>query len=368
MKMLFGEQYIDGLGGKLHLFNPEIFIDHEKDGRSGHCGHALIEFESGKIMAFYSNTSAKRFSGHSAYGWVEYKISTDYGKTWSGRKILDFSYKEFIDGIHTVSVEKAVVCNDGSIVIFCLMNSAETVACYEPYDVPVYLISNDQGKTWSEPFLLLNEKGRVYDAIYKDGSIYALMFCNDAKEHFWGSKDEHLYKIYKSDDNGKSFYEHSVVEFPSTLGLAYGSMIFTPNDELLVYAYDLNDEFNMPCMISDDFGKNWREFKKSFMAKKIRNPQVNILDGQYILHGRAGENEAGTGAFVFYTSANGIDWDEGTILVEDRPACFYSNNLLVKFPDGHNKMLVQYSENYNDPKPGVWSGQVNVMHMWIEKK
>ena len=95
MKMLFGEQYIDGLGGKLHLFNPEIFIDHEKDGRSGHCGHALIEFEPGKIMAFYSNTSAKRFSGHSAYGWVEYKISTDYGKTWSDRKILDFSYKEF---------------------------------------------------------------------------------------------------------------------------------------------------------------------------------------------------------------------------------------------------------------------------------
>lgn len=274
--------------------------------------------------------------------------------------------KEFLDGIHTVSVEKAVACNDGSIVIFCLMNSANTIPCYEPYDIPKYLISRDGGKSWSEPVDLLNHKGRVYDAVYKDGEIYVLVFCNDAGEYFWGSKKEHIYRIYKSSDNGKNFYEHSVVDFPSTTGLAYGNMIFTQKNELIVYAYDVNDELNMPCMISDDSGKTWRISGKSFVAKKIRNPQVNILDGQYILHGRAGENEAGTGAFVIYTSKNGIDWDDGKILVEGRPASFYSNNLVIRFPDGRDRMLVQYSENYNDPELGVWSGQVNVMHMWIE--
>ena len=39
---------------------------------------------------------------------------------------------------------------------------------------------------------------------------------------------------------------------------------------------------------------------------------------------------------------------------------------VIKCADGKNRMLVQYSENYNDPAPGKWSGQVNVMHMWIE--
>ena len=94
--------------------------------------------------------------------------------------------------------------------------------------------------------------------------------------------------------------------------------------------------------------------------------QVGILDGQYILHGRAGENEAGSGAFVFYTSADGILWDGGKILVDGRPACFYSNNLTIRCPDGKERMLVQYSENYNDPQPGVWTAQCNTMHLWLE--
>lgn len=143
-------------------------------------------------------------------------------------------------------------------------------------------------------------------------------------------------------------------------------MIFTPDGRLIVYAYNEKDELNMDCMISYDNGKTWAEYKKSYVSNKIRNPQVNILDGQYILHGRAGESEAGTGSFVFYTSADGINWDEGKILVNGRPACFYSNNLVVTCPDGKDRMLVQYSENYNDPKEGVWSGQVNAMHMWVE--
>ena len=71
-------------------------------------------------------------------------------------------------------------------------------------------------------------------------------------------------------------------------------------------------------------------------------------------------------SFIIYTSKDGLIWDEGKILVENRPACFYSNNLVVKFPDNKKRMLVQYSENYNDPVKGVWNAQVNVMHLWIE--
>ena len=51
--------------------------------------------------------------------------------------------------------------------------------------------------------------------------------------------------------------------------------------------------------------------------------------------------------------------------VDSGMAVLYSNNLVVKLPDGKNSMLVQYSENYNDPNPGVWTGQVNVMNIWL---
>jgi len=32
-----------------------VFVNHEINGRSGHLGHALVEYEEGKILAFYPN-------------------------------------------------------------------------------------------------------------------------------------------------------------------------------------------------------------------------------------------------------------------------------------------------------------------------
>lgn len=53
------------------------------------------------------------------------------------------------------------------------------------------------------------------------------------------------------------------------------------------------------------------------ILQKIRNPQVAILDDQFILHGR----EAGDiNAFVLYTSEDGILWDEGHRIVDYHPA------------------------------------------------
>ena len=232
--------------------------------------------------------------------------------------------------------------------------------------------SEDGGETWSEPYELCPYKGRVYDAVRFGDAILILHFCNEGVdrvegiEGFAGSAPEHVYRLYRSDDNGKTFYEQCVVPFPDTYGRAYGNLIVRPDGTLVAYAYNVNDQYNMDYVISPDGGKTWTQSGVSYVAKRIRNPQVGLLDGQYILHGRAGENEAGSGAFVFYTSADGITWDEGRILVDGRPACFYSNNLTVRTPDGKERMLVQYSENYNDPKPGVWSAQVNIMHLWVE--
>ena len=178
------------------------------------------------------------------------------------------------------------------------------------------------------------------------------------------------YRLFKSTDNCRTFEEVGVVPFADTLGRAYGNMIVTPEGKLIVYAYNVNDEQNLDYIVSEDFGQTWGKSEVCFVEKRIRNPQVGILDGQYILHGRAGKTESGTAWFVLYTSQNGIEWDEGTVLIGHRPASFYSSNLTVTLPNGKQRMFVKYSENYSiDPEDlnrPIWDGKVNSMLFTID--
>lgn len=349
------EQIIHGAVRDIHLSQPVVHVDNQARGRSGHMTHAMLELASGKILDFNSNCSAIRGNGHSVCGWVEYRYSEDGGETFGPIHEFPYSKESLLEGIYTISVEKAVVCDDNTIVALCLRNAGyDTPIWCEPWDTPYVSRSEDGGRTWSEPVEMCPYPGRIYDALYKDGAIYVLEFCN---EHFIGSAPEHQYRIFKSDDNGKTFYEHSVVGMEDTTGLGYGAMTFLEDDRLIVYGYDSQHEEYMPYAISADFGKTWTETGKSCVGKKIRNPQIGILDGQYILHGRAG---AGPG-FVLYTSADGIHWDEGHLLDTEKHSCYYSNNVVVHStqPGGKDRLLVQFSETYE-------SARVNVMHMMIE--
>ena len=40
-----------------------MFVDHEKNQRSGHLSHALVEYKKGHIMAFYSNCRENATNG-----------------------------------------------------------------------------------------------------------------------------------------------------------------------------------------------------------------------------------------------------------------------------------------------------------------
>lgn len=366
MRPLIHAQILHGTVRDLRLSEPEIYADQEALGRSGHVGHAMTEFAPGKILDFSPNTSGKRLCGHAAFGWMDVRVSEDWGRTFGPARKLPYSWETLLDGVQTISVEKAVTAPDGSITAFCLRNSQRDPVCCEPWDTPTRIRSEDGGATWSEPAEVSPYRGRIYDALVHDGAVYFLLFCNDAEVDFCGNRPEHVYRLYRSRDCGRTFSEVCVVPFPDTLSRGYGNMTVSPAGELIVYAYNRNDQEGMDYIVSPDWGTTWTKSGVSRVAKKIRNPQVGILDGQYILHGRAGENEAGSGAFVFYTSADGILWDEGKILVDGRPACFYSNNLTIRCPDGKERMLVQYSENYNDPQPGVWTAQCNTMHLWLE--
>lgn len=327
---------------------PVLYVDNEKRKRSGHMTHAMVEFAPNAFIDFNSNCSAERWDGHMPYGWVEYRISKDSGNTYSEAKALDYSVKSFLDGIHTISVEKAVGCSDGTIVAFCLRNSALDPSFCEPWDTPTVIRSMDQGETWTEPIECIPYKGRIYDALYHQGNIYVLIFCN---EHFWGANEEHQYRIYKSEDNGQTFTEVSVIPF-DTLRRGYGAMIFDVDNRLHVYAYNESDESVIDHAISNDFGKTWVVLEPCTVSKGVRNPQIAFIDGVFILHGRS----ATWDSFVFYTSTDATNWDEGTEVIKTAPVGqYYSNNINLKDGEG-NFLLVQYSESYV-------RSRVNVKHM-----
>ena len=347
---------------KVTFGSVETFVDHAKKQRSGHLGHAMVECKDGSLLAFYSNCSGTHGfefggAGHTMYGWVEYKRSNDRGQTWEEAKILDYSYEMFIDGVYKIGCEKAVVCDDGTIVLFCLRSIGKY---FEPYATPVCLLSHDNGETWSEPIDVSDERGRIYDAIYRDGRVYVLEFCNSTDKGFTCNEEGKFYKIFASDNNGKSFYEYSVLPF-KTMGHAYGNMIFRQDGSLVFYGYNVDDEYNLTGLVSEDSGKTWSEPFKIPVAKIARNPQVGYVNGVYILHARS---EHGVN-FVFYTSNDAIHWDEGTVVSElldgkPRGGCYYSNNLTLKCADGKERMLVQYSEQY-----AHGGAKVNIMHAWV---
>ena len=342
--------------------NGILFVDHESKKRSGHMSHALVEYEENCILAFYSNSPAAIEHGHTGYGWIEYKRTTDGGETWGEPVILDYSYRSFIDGCFNISCEKAVMTDDGVIVLFCLRN--KKITRWEPYLEPVVLLSNDNGITWSEPIEFSEYRGRVMDACYKDGVIYALEFCNDAEIKWTGNLSEHVYRLYISTDSGRHFTEKSVIPY-DTFGRSYGAMEWLPDGRLITYIYNENDEFNMDCCISDDKGIHWSFPFKSFCAKRIRNPQVCNLNGTYFLHGRSGNEDPSLPFnFVLYSSEDGVHWDDGEYLCVTCPkgwgnAAYYSNNCVTGRFGGRKRLLIQASVPY-------FEGCVNIAHWWID--
>ncbi len=347
---------IIGKNFTVEIEEPQLYVDNKSRGRSGHMTHAMAEFAPGCFIDFNSNCSALRWNGHSPYGWVEYRISKDAGKTYSDIKTLPYSVDCFLDGLHMISVEKAVACDDGTIVAFCLRNSGTDPTCCEPWDTPRYVISTDGGETWSAPAEFTPYKGRVYDAVYRDGIIYVLHLCN---EHFTGKDNSHVYRIYCSDDNGRSFYEHCIVPI-LPVNKNYGAMLFDENGVLHVYAHNDEATDTLDHAISLDCGKIWTRCEPCKVKQGIRNPQIALIDGVYILHGRSEDYEG----LVLYTSEDACNWDEGTILVHNKgAAAFYSNNLNLKDEKG-NFLLVQYSDRYvSEQFRTLYNCRVNVMHM-----
>ncbi len=340
----------------------EIFVNYEAEGQSrgGHLGHAMVEYADGKILDFYPNCNSDN-RGHSGRGWTEYKRSVDYGKTWSEPIRLEHSYNTFQEsyGKKSVFCEKAVVTDDGTIILFCLNCDVENPpdydtgawsapeAIWEPYFKATYMTSNDGGETWNGPYDLTDGPARIYDALYKDGEIFALSYENGT------------YKFYVSSDNGKSFAMRNTLTFPN--GCFYGTMGLLDNGKLIVYVYPGEDKETMLYyMTSLNSGKTFSNYQTAFFKSKIRNPQFVKLGNSYFIFGRSGNT--GAGDFIVYCSKNGMNWDSGTILRAKKHGIgAYSNTLVIGHfnDDVPDRVLVQASHAYN-------GHLTNVLHFWLD--
>jgi hypothetical protein len=338
-----------------------LFVDHSKNNRGGHLGHALVQYERGKILAFYPNCSSDN-GGHSGVGWMECKRSEDAGKTWSEPQVLAFS-KELFEKHEgrTAMAEKAVVTDKGEIVLFYLICDVSKSALWQPYWVPLFSKSKDAGKTWSEPKPVCATRGRVYDAEYQDGEIRALHFANDATKDWRGTTKEHIYELHVSTDGGETFTKRSELPFV-TNRRGYGAIGQLAKGELIAYVYNSSNENVLDYVISKDGGKTWSEARTSNVSRKIRNPQFTAFGGKYCMHGRSGAYGEGSGHMILYMSDDGVTWDNGVYLrMKQFGAGAYSNSIVVDSiePGGKQRLLIQASHAYEDSK-------TNVLHWWLD--
>ena len=295
---------------------------------------------------------------------MEYKRSEDGGITWSEPYILEYSKHIYEIGRkegkkYAVMCEKAVSPEDNLIVLFNL--ECDYTNGWHPHRIPTYLISKDGGYKWSEPKLLGDKPGRIYDALYHNGCIFVLEFCNDTARTFYGSLPEHTYLLYVSTDNGETFTLRSVLPF-DTKGRAYGTMEILTDGSLIVYVYTINDEYHLDYVISKDMGYTWSKVNTSFFEKKIRNPQMTAFKNGFILHGRSGCYGDENGHFVLYTSKDGINWDSGIYLCRKKAGLgAYSNNVVVHSPETGKEVgvIIQASYAYEDHK-------TNILHWYLE--
>jgi hypothetical protein len=354
-----------------------LFVDHQKTNRSGHGGHAVTECSNGDILAFYMNTWGEEQRGHGSGGWSSFKRSKDGGKTWSEPVDLKYSWdvwNQWDKEVHSAMVFGAVTAPDGTVIL-TLVRFAD--ASWHKRLPPVYLLSHDNGYTWSEP-MEFDKNASVYDIAMTFNTNF--VHNNEVFVVFFGGPENPSigpYSLYVSNDNGKTFSKRSVLPFDHRNYYCAASAL--DNGDIIVYSYPYpttgrlakssdTDEKNIPYVISKDDGRTWSEVKRTYFAKSIRNPQMAGKVGDYyFMQGRSGSYGENPDNFVLYSSKDGINWDDGVYLVtrQHTPRAgrgdFYSGNAVVgKYSSSSpRRLLVQADMSYDGPK-------VNIYHWFVE--
>ncbi|MFO7976212.1 MAG: sialidase family protein [Candidatus Hydrogenedentota bacterium] len=300
-------------------------MQNDHPGRCSHGGPVCLQYANGVIAAFYANTS-----DHNLDGWTEYALSEDGGKTWDKYNKLPYSYEVYQDGTQEYAwVEEGLVTGKGTAVLFV------THFTDGKRTGNGLLKSYDHGASWTEyePF-----GGGVVGypcAVAVSGDTNYVLFDSNAGPHI----------LYASTDDGRTWKKRSTLPLDDEKW--YGAMCLGAEGRLLAGAYTQKDERHFHYCISADGGATWSEQKAAVVDKAIRDPELAYVGGRYYLHGRSGHQGPGAHRFVLYTSENGEDWSDGTIVSGDRRGPDgYSHNCIVQKSDGPPELMVLYSIIY----------------------
>lgn len=349
-----------------------LFVDHERSGRSGHVGNAIAECRNGDILAFYVNGSGVIWSGHGAAGWTEYKRSTDGGKTWGEPVVFAYSKKIWdenekikedlsFNDYRTAYVTAVVTAPNGNLVAF--VSRRLPVLPPEKQGKPVYLISNDNGHTWSEPRLVderapFDEVTLIHSdggAFVSGGNIYAVFLGGGSSDY-----NEGQYSFYVSEDNGETFNRISFDMFKGTSSGKHMCANVLEDGSFIIYSFNPKDEFKLPYVISKDKGYTWSEVKYTYMEKRMRSAQLSDKIGDYyFLTGRSGNTGDDPTCLVLYVSRDGINWDRGMFLNNAQQGidAYTAVEVTGKYdPAKPKRLLIQSSIGY--------SGLRNNIHQW----
>lgn len=89
------------------------------------------------------------------------------------------------------------------------------------------------------------------------------------------------------------------------------------------------------------------------------------IGGYYFIHGRSGSYGDNSGNFVLYISKDGINWDDGTILMSRAEIGgggdnYSANEIIGKYDTSiPNRLLIQSGISYS-------KSRVNIHQWWIE--
>ncbi len=309
-------------------------LEHDSPGRNSHGGPVCMEYPNGQIVAFNTNTSS-----HNLDGWSEYAVSRDGGENWKMYNKFQYSYESYLKNPkQPFWVEQGLVTQSGTVVLF--------LSQLEQQDHGGFRInsgnmrSSDNGSTWTDYESLDGDFAGYPCAVAVTGSTNYVMFDSNAGPHV----------LYVSTDDGHSWEKRSTLTLDNDKW--YGTMCVMEDGRLLAGAYTEKDEHHFYYCISTDQGRTWSEQERTYVDKRIRDPELAYLGGKYYLHGRSGQavkGMEGGNRFVLYQSDDGIKWQDGIIVSGDtKYADGYSSNCIINQynDDIPNELMVEYSINY----------------------
>jgi sialidase-1 len=280
----------------------------------------FIELKDGRIMFLYTHFTGGGGDDDAAY--LAARFSTDGGAKWTDKDVTVIER----EGDFNVMSVSLLRLQDGNIALFYLRKNS-LADCR-----PLMRISTDEGKTWSEPKLCIEDQG--YFVLNNDRAVQLKSGRIVLPVALHGSPQQKKFveqgvtSCYWSDDNGKTWHHSQKVPQDSAVTFQEPGVVELKDGRLLMYCRTSGG--SQYFSYSSDSGETWSEYKPSKLISPLspatieRIPKTGDLLAVYNNHERvAPENRRKrTPLNTAISRDDGETWEQIKTL-EDDPNGWY---------------------------------------------